>query len=77
MKDTDQFLRLFMEALDIEGREIKLSDQFRMLNEWDSLSRLSLIALIDETYGVQISDSDFNRLITVEDVYKVITKNKS
>jgi acyl carrier protein len=42
---------------------------------WDSMSRLSLIALLDEHFEIEISDDEFENMTTVQDLYdKVQTK---
>lgn len=68
----EKFLASFKEALQIEDREIELADIFRNYDEWDSLSRLSLIAALDEEFDLQIEDKEFEQLITVGDVLKTI-----
>jgi acyl carrier protein len=68
----EKFLASFKEALQIEDREIALDDVFRNFAEWDSLSRLSLIAALDEEFDLQIEDKEFEKLITVGDVLRVV-----
>ena len=68
----EKFLASFKEALQIDDREILMEDIFRDYEEWDSLGRLSLIAALDEQFDLQIEDSEFEKLITVGDLFKVI-----
>jgi acyl carrier protein len=68
----DKFLASFKEALQIEDKEVLLTDVFRDYEEWDSLSRLSLIAALDEEYDLQIEDKQFETLITVGDLLQVV-----
>lgn len=63
----ENFIEKFKEALETE-EDIKLTDEFRELGEWDSLSRLSLIAILDEEYDVQIEEAEFENLKTVQDI---------
>ena len=44
-----QLINIVKEALDIEEETIDLNTQFDSLDTWDSLGKLSLIALIDES----------------------------
>ncbi len=67
-----KFLASFKEALQIEDREIDMSDIFRNYEEWNSLGRLSLIAALDEEFNLQIEDREFAKLITVEDLLNVV-----
>lgn len=68
-----QFINAFKEALEIEG-EVALTDAFRDYDEWDSLARLSLIAMLDDEFDVQIEDSEFEKLETVGDLIKAVQK---
>ena len=68
----EKFLAAFSEALQIEGREIKLEDVFRDYEEWDSLGRLSLIAALDEEFELQIEDKEFEQLFTVGDLLNAV-----
>lgn len=70
----EKFIELFAEALEREG-EIKMADEFRDYPEWSSIVYLSVIAMMDEEYGVQIEEADFKKLRTVQSVYDVCTKH--
>jgi acyl carrier protein len=67
--NTDQFIELFAEALERDG-EIRMVDEFRNYPEWSSITYLSLIAMMDEEYGVQIEEEDFRKLRTVQALYE-------
>lgn len=68
----EKFISLFAEALDREG-EIKMEDEFRNYEEWSSIAYLSVIAMMDEEYDVQIEEEDFKKLTTVQSVYDACT----
>lgn len=70
----EKFIELFAEALEREG-EIKMDDEFRDYPEWSSIVYLSVIAMMDEEYGVQIEEADFKKLRTVQSVYDVCTNH--
>lgn len=73
----ENFLKLFKETLDIEDREINLSDDFRSYDEWDSIGNLSIIAMIDEEYGIVIEGPHFKNLKTLQDLWDEIEKRKN
>ena len=73
----DQFIELLKEALEAVDKEIKLEDEFREYEEWDSLAQLSLIAALDETFGVEIEDEDFQKLNTVADLLQSVQERSS
>lgn len=68
----EKLITAFKEALQIEDRELETSDIFRDYPEWDSLSRLSLIAALDEQFDLQIEDKEFEQLKTVGDVLTAV-----
>lgn len=70
------FIEQLKDVFEIEDREIQLSDNFRDYDEWDSLANLSLIAMIDEEYGVVIPNSEFKEINTVGQLLEEIKKRK-
>ena len=70
----DKFIELFKETLEIEDRELQLTDVFRNYEEWNSLAYLSVIAMIDEEYEVVIEGVTFKQLQTLEELYTEIQK---
>ena len=63
-----EFFAKLKEILEIEDRELNLSDEFRTYEEWNSLAYLSIIALFDEEYDIQIEGVEFKKLRTVGDL---------
>ena len=72
----EKFISLFKEALEIDGRDILLTDTFRDYDEWDSLSYLSVIAMLDDEYGVEIETEDFVMLKTLGDLIEEVKKRQ-
>ncbi len=70
------FLSHVKEVLEIEDREIGVDDEFRSYEEWSSLAFLSMIAMIDEEYGVIIDGNTFRTLKTWKDVIAAIQARK-
>jgi acyl carrier protein len=67
-----EFITRVKDVLDINDREISLNDTFRNYPEWSSLAALSMIAMIDEEYGVVIDTAEFRKLITLSELLKAI-----
>lgn len=57
---------------DTDPTEITASTQFKDLEEWSSLTALSLIAMVDDNYDVLISNEDIHNANTVEDLYNIV-----
>jgi acyl carrier protein len=73
----EKFINSLKDTLEIQNREVLLNDKFRDYKEWDSLAQLSLIAMLDDEYGVAIENEKFIKLITVEDLMnEVINHSK-
>ncbi len=73
-----EFIGAFMEAFELdESFEVKMDDEFRQYDNWDSLTKLSLIAVLDDEFDVLIEDKDFDKIITVQDLYDFLIKIKS
>jgi acyl carrier protein len=65
----EKFLDVFKEALEIEDEQVEMNDVMSDFDSWDSMSRLSLIALLDEHFEIEVSDEEFENLKTVQDLY--------
>ena len=71
----EDFIEKFAEAIELEDASILSADtEFRSLDEWNSLAYLSVIALLDEEFDVQIEMADFKKLKTVQELYDACTK---
>lgn len=68
----EKFIELFAEAIERE-EEIKMGDEFRNYEEWSSIAYLSVIAMMDEEYGVQFEEAEFKKLRTVQNLYDACT----
>ena len=71
-----KFLQEFKTALEID-REVKMEDVFRDYAEWDSLSHMSLIAMLDSEFGLQIENTAFEKMKTVADIFKYVQSRES
>ena len=70
-----QFIEKFRETLEIEDHEVNMQDEFRTYDEWSSLAYLSVIAMLDEEYEIQMEEAEFKKLRTVADLYNATLKN--
>lgn len=70
-----EFINKLIQVMEIEDHEVKMEDEFREYDEWSSLAYLSLIAMYDEDYNVQMEEAEFKKLRTVEDLYNATMQN--
>jgi len=70
----EDFINELKEALEIEDedKQITLETDLRDLEEYDSLSVLAIIAMIDKNFGKQIPSSDFVKITTVSSLMNLI-----
>ena len=73
-KMEQKFLDLVKEILEIEDRELQLTDNFRDFEEWNSLANLSLVAMLDDEYGVVIDTQRFKQMTTLQEIFDAIQK---
>ncbi|MEZ7497311.1 acyl carrier protein [Flavobacterium sp. Arc3] len=70
----------FLEVIKVEflesGDIVEANTKFRDLDDWDSLTGMSLIVLLEETYSVSIPDDVFSSFTTIEDIYNYILEKK-
>lgn len=60
-----------------EVDEVKETDNLRDFEMWDSLAGLSIISMCDAKFGFTLSAATLKTLITVGDLAKHITANKT
>jgi acyl carrier protein len=72
---VEKLVAIIKEALELE--HVELNDFLDSYDTWDSLGRLSLIALIDEHFDIQISDKEFDQFETVNDVFNSLNKKNA
>ena len=74
--DIKEFIEKFAEAIDVEASKLTVETEFRTLDEWDSVAYLSVIAMMDEEYDIQIEMFQFKQLKTLGAIAEYIEKNK-
>ena len=75
--DNQQFIEKFAESIELEdASNLLVTTEFRSLEEWDSLAYLSVIAMLDEEYDLQIENAAFKQLKTLGDIISYVEANK-
>lgn len=57
---------------DTDASEIKAEIVFKELEEWSSLTALSVIAMVDEEYEVRIKGDDIRNASTITDLFEIV-----
>jgi len=71
----DKLLEQIAEILDEE--EVNLSDKLVDFDAWDSLTQLSIIAMVGDEYNVIISAAEIKEAETVGGIIKLIENKKA
>ena len=69
-----KFVEQLKDILEMENIEVNMEDKFRDYENWDSMAALSVIAMIDDEFGVVINGEDFRQLNTVGDLIQAVKK---
>ena len=71
--ELNDFISKFAEQFDeTDAAEFKAETEFKALDEWSSLTALSIIAMVDEEYDITIKGDDIRNSETIEDLFKVV-----
>ena len=57
--------------------EFKADTEFKKLADWSSMTALSIIAMVDDEYGVNIKGDDIRKSTTIEDLFNIVKGYKS
>lgn len=71
--DIQKFIENFAEQFDdTELEAFKPETVFHELDEYSSIIALSIIAMIDEEYGVTLKGNEMSVAVTIEDLFKTV-----
>lgn len=75
--EIKDFIENFAEQFDDTTVEVlSVETEFRELDEWSSLIALSIIAMVDEVYGITINGEDIRNSQTIGDLFNRIANKK-
>lgn len=74
--NQSEFIEKFADALIADASTMSVDTAFRTLDEWSSITYLSVIAMLDEEYDTQIENADFKNLKTLGDIIHYIESQK-
>ena len=62
------------EIFEVENIDVNL--KFSDLEEWDSLTRLTLLAMLDSEYNINITDADLLQFSNIKEFCDYVLNNK-
>ena len=78
MNNLNKFVLDFESALeDVVPNSLNEETKFRFdIESWDSLAALSVLAMIDSEYNLQVTAEEFLKCTTIKDVFELITSKQ-
>ena len=71
--ELKEFIENFAAQFDeTDASEFTAETEFKALDEWSSLTALSIIAMIDEEYDISIKGDDIRDSETIEDLFNKV-----
>jgi acyl carrier protein len=70
----NEFLKKLSEILEVS--EVKEADELKAFPQWDSLAVLSVIAMLDANYGVNLRAADFGPVNSAADLWTLVQSKK-
>ncbi len=71
--EIKEFVENFANQFDDTDADIFTADtKFKEVEEWSSLTALSVIAMIDEEYDVTIKGDDIRNSETIQDLFNLV-----
>lgn len=71
--EIKEFIQHFAEQFDdTDVNQLTPETVFHDLDEYSSIIALSIIAMIDEEYGVAINAKDMTAAVTIEDLFNTV-----
>ena len=75
--NVQEFTGHFAEQFDnTPPDQINPETAFRSLEEWDSLIALSIMAMVDEIYGVKLTGDEMRAAQTVQQLFETVSAKK-
>lgn len=71
--EIKSFIENFAAQFDeTDANQFSLETKFRDLEEWSSIIALSVMAMIDEEYDVQLKGDEMRNSNTIEELYNIV-----
>ncbi len=71
--ETPEFIENFAEQFDeTDTSGFTLETNFKDLDEWSSMTALSIIAMADDAYNIMLTGDEIRSSQTIQDIYNII-----
>jgi len=72
----EKLIASLAEALEMNADQIKIEDKFRDYEHYSSLTELSILAMLDSDFGIEMEMREFNNFETVGDLVTLVSKKQ-
>lgn len=62
--------------IDPDDVSLEMSSEFRQNDSYDSLTGMTIMVMIKDEYGIDISESDYRSKKTIQELYDFVLQNK-
>jgi acyl carrier protein len=68
----EKLIKALADAIEMEAANINEEDKFRDYETYSSLTELSVLAMLDSDFGIEIEMKEFNNYHTVKDLVNLV-----
>lgn len=72
----DNFITQLEEVFERDNGSMHAHEPFRDYDEWDSITLLTLIAMLEDEYSVTIPRAKFEAMVTIQDMFDTVKELK-
>lgn len=70
--EMNEKLTMLEEVMDLDENELSADMKLADIEEWDSLSALSLIVMMKKEFGIEVTNEMIRSFITVQDICNIM-----
>ena len=75
--NIQDFIDNFADQFDDTDKAVFTNEtDFKQLDEWSSLTALSIIAMVDDEYDVIIKGNDIINSVTIQDLFEIVQRRR-
>ena len=70
----EKLVHVLADALEMDASKINPEDRFRDYETYSSLTELSVLAMLDSDFGIEIEMREFNKYLSVQDLVELVSQ---
>jgi acyl carrier protein len=75
--NTETFINnVRQQFMDPEEVTLEMASEFRQIGSYDSLTGMTIMVMIKDEYGIDISEADYRSKKTIQELYDFVLSNK-